>query len=998
MDDNSKTIAQILKEIDDKTADRSEVLPLLKNIERNTSKATATAMGSAVEKAMVKATARSEKRQRTSTAGKRQQQASTAIVTSSKKNSSSPGREHSGPVLVHTRDKAGRFVAKAPGSTRNIAAEQKQDAQNDKLSSILKDAVMQKKDTIKNTAGKLAFGPFWDIGKELKEAADAMKDNAKDEKGTIGRLKNWGKGTRLGKAAGNAKDRVVAKYQDRKAAKAGTATAAGATVVNNGGNSPGVLERAQQIKDLKDSFKGRKGVKVSRAGSVGRGAAGAARGGGMMARGAGAAGGMLSSVGRMIGPLLSGISLPLVAAAGAAAFGVWQFTKALTTGESDVYNWFKKITGYDPSKETQADRDKAAKVDQQNLDELNRQRAANGQSAVDAKGRYKTEGNVVFANGKTTTVKNADGSLTEQKGTRAARNNNAGNIEYGDFAKANGATGSDGRFAVFPTKEAGDKAKEKLFFEGKNYKNKTLAEATARWAPSSENDTAKYAQVLTKAAGGQNKKMSEYTPEQRKAIMAAMEKHEGNKLESKRIIPASEAEAYLASKNNGTPVPAAAAQPAKPQQQATGGGQKASGAGPASSQVVPNAETGGKPVVAKSKGKSSKSNKKKTTGQPATAPATAPAAPAETTAAVEGQTQKATEATQQPVVATGTAVKAGSQVLTAKPDYAAMTQAMFNKDNQPEGAAAATAPPVATATGTVVKKEEPSKFSKEQADSEYATAESEKKAALDAHWSKYRPQIDAMEKSGDISGATKLAKEANAIQGDIYADYNKKTDAIRAKEAAAKDTTATGTVVKKEEPPQPGQPATATALPPATPATDPSVVTGTATMSPKQYGAGDIFNERKSIDEASKQKKAKMLSDFRSGKTTEDEYIKAAAEEDKARQEKKASLAELSKKAEGGQFVSQAEMDKATGKVSAQPDKVNALSSAQPPLPEVKPVQAPPPPPVEVPGLEKLAKANEQQAAQQNSGADKAGGKPGIPNIKTDFDDTMLVLMSYDRI
>lgn len=254
------------------------------------------------------------------------------------------------------------------------------------------------------------------------------------------------------------------------------------------------------------------------------------------------------------------------------------------------------------------------------------------------------------------------------------------------------------------------------------------------------------------------------------------------------------------------------------------------------------------------------------------------------------------------------------------------------------------------------------------------------------------------------SGRTKAGSVPTAM-GTV--DYGAKAKAMlmREQEKPAGGTdgamlTAMGTVGNKTQPVPQGQ-AKANAEDPAPPPADPSKAMGTvgaATDSGKQYGAGDIFSERKRIDEESKSKKAKLLSDFRSGKTTEDEYVKAAAEEDKARKEKKDSLAELSKKAEGGQFVSQAEMDKATGKVSAQPDKVNALSSAPPPLPEVQPAQAPPPPPVEVPGLEKLAKANEQQAAQQTAGSDKEGGKQGIPNIKTDFDDTMLVLMSYDRI
>lgn len=76
-------------------------------------------------------------------------------------------------------------------------------------------------------------------------------------------------------------------------------------------------------------------------------------------------------------------------------------------------------------------------------------------------------------------------------GTRAARNNNPGNIEFGEFTREHGATGSDGRFAIFPTPEAGFAALKALF-ELPDYRSLTVAEALHRYAPSSENDTDLY--------------------------------------------------------------------------------------------------------------------------------------------------------------------------------------------------------------------------------------------------------------------------------------------------------------------------------------------------------------------------------------------------------------------------------------------------------------------------------------------------------------------------
>jgi len=86
--------------------------------------------------------------------------------------------------------------------------------------------------------------------------------------------------------------------------------------------------------------------------------------------------------------------------------------------------------------------------------------------------------------------------------------------------------------------------------------------------------------------------------------------------------------------------------------------------------------------------------------------------------------------------------------------------------------------------------------------------------------------------------------------------------------------------------------------------------------------------------------------------------------------------------------------------VQAQPETVRlAKRSSQgvqtlSPLPQPQVAQVPLPPPVEVPGLERLAKSQEQQAVKKPDVVASAG----LPHIKTEFDDTMLVLMSYDRI
>jgi hypothetical protein len=77
-------------------------------------------------------------------------------------------------------------------------------------------------------------------------------------------------------------------------------------------------------------------------------------------------------------------------------------------------------------------------------------------------------------------------------GSRSSRNNNPGNIEAGSFTAAHGATGSDGRFAIFPDYATGRAAQEALLFESAGYKNLTLPAAIGKWAPAGENDVPAY--------------------------------------------------------------------------------------------------------------------------------------------------------------------------------------------------------------------------------------------------------------------------------------------------------------------------------------------------------------------------------------------------------------------------------------------------------------------------------------------------------------------------
>jgi len=135
---------------------------------------------------------------------------------------------------------------------------------------------------------------------------------------------------------------------------------------------------------------------------------------------------------------------------------------------------------------------------------------------------------VVAAGEGWTQVRGDDGKLYKLEGARAWRNNNPGNVEYGKFAKAQGAIGSDGRFAVFPTYEQGRNAKATLMFQSPSYRDKSIEAAISRYAPSSENNTPAYIARVANAAGvPASTKVSDLSEPQRLAVIAAMEGVEG---------------------------------------------------------------------------------------------------------------------------------------------------------------------------------------------------------------------------------------------------------------------------------------------------------------------------------------------------------------------------------------------------------------------------------------------------------------------------------------
>ena len=138
---------------------------------------------------------------------------------------------------------------------------------------------------------------------------------------------------------------------------------------------------------------------------------------------------------------------------------------------------------------------------------------------------------VIGSGDRFTDVEYTDGTRDRIVGDRNFRNNNPGNMEYGDLAKKYGAVGTDGRFAVFPDYETGRRAKEALLFESGVYDGKTIISAIEKYAPLGDgnNNPEKYAKNVAAALGvSVNTPLSSLSPEQRSAMMTAMEKEEGS--------------------------------------------------------------------------------------------------------------------------------------------------------------------------------------------------------------------------------------------------------------------------------------------------------------------------------------------------------------------------------------------------------------------------------------------------------------------------------------
>lgn len=114
--------------------------------------------------------------------------------------------------------------------------------------------------------------------------------------------------------------------------------------------------------------------------------------------------------------------------------------------------------------------------------------------------------------------------------TRGIRNNNPGNLNFAGQPGATREGGANGRFAVFPTMQAGKDALAKQLLRYQQRGKDTIESIINTYAPSSENDTRAYIQHMERATGKKgNEKIDLRDEKFRATFMDGIISHENGK-------------------------------------------------------------------------------------------------------------------------------------------------------------------------------------------------------------------------------------------------------------------------------------------------------------------------------------------------------------------------------------------------------------------------------------------------------------------------------------
>ena len=113
------------------------------------------------------------------------------------------------------------------------------------------------------------------------------------------------------------------------------------------------------------------------------------------------------------------------------------------------------------------------------------------------------------------------------EGGAEIKNNNPGNIRYGAAAKDMGATGrAPNGMAIFPDLGTGTSAQEKLW-SSPAYKNLTLGQAIAKWAPNNENNPAEYLRYMKRETSlDMDREFKDLSAEEKQRFLGAQARFE----------------------------------------------------------------------------------------------------------------------------------------------------------------------------------------------------------------------------------------------------------------------------------------------------------------------------------------------------------------------------------------------------------------------------------------------------------------------------------------
>jgi hypothetical protein len=123
-------------------------------------------------------------------------------------------------------------------------------------------------------------------------------------------------------------------------------------------------------------------------------------------------------------------------------------------------------------------------------------------------------------------------------GTVAWRTNNPGNMHYGPFAKAHGAIGNYGDFAIFPDEATGSAALDVLLNRN-DFQAGTIDDAIANFAPKKDNNTAAYQAFVAKRLNlPGSTPMASLSPVQMRTLPDAIRTYEGWRTGNRRHLQA----------------------------------------------------------------------------------------------------------------------------------------------------------------------------------------------------------------------------------------------------------------------------------------------------------------------------------------------------------------------------------------------------------------------------------------------------------------------------